>query len=85
MIEEPNSKYTNVDSSQEIDSNIQDENKDKLIHEHNFVQLGAKQANHVILCITCKSYFCRICGRSLNGNNMKHFGDDLRKSDLGSK
>jgi hypothetical protein len=40
--------------------------ENKLIHEHDFVQLTSKGVdNFLICCITCGSYYCNMCGKKL--------------------
>jgi hypothetical protein len=43
----------------------------KLVHEHEFVRATNRAANDFsIQCITCGTYYCGLCGKTLNNINM---------------
>jgi hypothetical protein len=40
-----------------------------LVHEHDFVSAEFRNTTHCIIhCLTCKAYFCSLCGKMLNNS-----------------
>jgi hypothetical protein len=40
--------------------------ENKLIHEHDFIRVGAKETNSSLVhCINCGEYYCDLCGKAL--------------------
>jgi hypothetical protein len=45
------------------------QNKERLVHEHDFVPITLDGPMSVVRCISCDAYYCRLCGKLLKENN----------------
>jgi hypothetical protein len=56
--------------------------KDNLVHEHDFVPTTIKKGDCLVRCETCDAYFCNMCGKLLDGTEIRSGHNDEPKQSL---
>jgi hypothetical protein len=57
----------------DVSSNNAIQSENKLIHEHDFITARIKGINSFLIhCITCRIYYCGLCGKALEDKVTNH-------------